>query len=800
MTTLSELIERFQAIVSEARVSFGGDDAGTDHDKGSGDGKGATKQEGEAEPSPTPGRTPVPDPAAATAACGRISDVVAKSSNICWELMCPETKSRSHKEEQGEGSRGGGGSLHGSTTRLSQIDKLKNNLGQINAAVKTFEKEYHSTVENNTKIIYQLLENIKTIVPSGDTQEESRRRGLVNKKLRDINEEMTNLKHLIPSSSSSKKLGPRAAATHQDKSQKRSDVGTSTDVELDKLLSGLHGSKSFLDSSLYEEIRDYHKDLRDNKEKKCLLSFALFSENEELKKRMLTYWWAGEGFLTVDNVAENDMNIETAAGDILNRFVDKGLIIPVYKRRSTVRAYRMEPVVRSAIVKVADEAGEFTYDPEGNLAMKFSGGIKAAIQEKSPDQSNQKASSSSLPSSSPDRKKEWDRVKEWDLKKLETIFNMKEAFPDLQLKSLAKAKDKSLRTEEWLLKMKALKVLYLGNWRASGEHHIEVDSTEFLKGLRNMSSLKLLSLQGISWINELTNSIKGLTDLRILDLRACHNLEELPKEIKFLQKLTHLDVSYCYLMDHMPSGLSSLVNLQVLKGFVVGDYQQQTGRFCTLENLAGMKKLRKLSIIISKKKFPTESELKALENLQKLRKLSLSWGADSTQKKKGTPSSEEAIQEPEMKTKDKGGCLGKKKTSKTDKSPTMKPSPTITITPWNLEKLDLQCYPLPTTPNWLTPEKLTGLKKLYIRGGRLEDDLGLSNRFKWKEVETLRLKFLAGLKMNWEEMQTMFPKMSYLEKVDCPLITLCPCDEEGVWVGEASNSQNSEQQEKLNKN
>lgn len=331
----------------------------------------------------------------------------------------------------------------------------------------------------------------------------------------------------------------------------------------------------------------------------------------------------------------------------------------------------------------------------------------------------------------------------------------------------------------------------------AGEHHIEVDSTEFLKGLRNMSSLKLLSLQGISWINELTDSIKGLTDLRILDLRACHNLEELPKEIKFLQKLTHLDVSYCYLMDHMPSGLSSLVNLQVLKGFVVGDYQQQTGRFCTLENLAGMKKLRKLSIIISKKMFPTEGELKALENLQKLRKLSLSWGADSTQKKEGNPSSEGAIGQPEIKTKDKGGCLGKMKTSKIGKSPTREPSPT---THWNLEKLDLQCYPQSTTPDWLTPEKLTSLRKLYIRGGRLEDDLRLSNGFNWEKVETLRLKFLAGLKMNWEEMQTRFPKMSYLEKVDCPLITLCPCDDEGVWVGEASNQQNSEQQEKLNKN
>ena len=53
---------------------------------------------------------------------------------------------------------------------------------------------------------------------------------------------------------------------------------------------------------------------------------------------------------------------------------------------------------------------------------------------------------------------------------------------------------------------------------------------------------------------------------------------------------------------------------------------------------------------------------------------------------------------------------------------------------------------------------------------------------KWESVETLRLQFLAGLKMNWEEMHELFPNLSYLEKVDCPLITMCPCDDDGVWV------------------
>ena len=93
-----------------------------------------------------------------------------------------------------------------------------------------------------------------------------------------------------------------------------------------------------------------------------------------------------------------------------------------------------------------------------------------------------------------------------------------------------------------------------------------------------------------------------------------------------------------------------------------------------------------------------------------------------------------------------------------------------------LEKLDLQCFPY-STPTWLKPGDLPMLEKLYIRGGNFTTlEKGM-----WK-VKALRLKYLSGMKTNWRKLKELFPELVYLERVvKCPGITLCPCDENGVW-------------------
>ena len=168
-----------------------------------------------------------------------------------------------------------------------------------------------------------------------------------------------------------------------------------------------------------------------------------------------------------------------------------------------------------------------------------------------------------------------------DLGELITLFNVNEPFPDLELAWLMKKKDKNAgqvkerSAKEWLSKMKNAKVVCLGSWPGSVKPHIEVESIEFLEGLKNSTGLRFLSLQGVSNITELPEFIGNHSSLVILDLKECHNLEVLSKEIGKLTNLRYLDLSDCYLLARLPKELSALVQLRVLKGFVISNLQRK---------------------------------------------------------------------------------------------------------------------------------------------------------------------------------------------------------------------------------
>ncbi|PQM41628.1 disease resistance RPP13-like protein 4 [Prunus yedoensis var. nudiflora] len=366
-----------------------------------------------------------------------------------------------------------------------------------------------------------------------------------------------------------------------------------------------------------------------------------------------------------------------------------------------------------------------------------------------------------------------------DPKMLQTVFNVNESYPDFS-------------NVDWS-KLRNLKVLHLGRWHSRAKHHIEVDD-EFLRGLIHLTHLRIFSLQGVSRIMELPDSVCKLLSLRILDLGACPNLELLPKTIGSLKNLTHLDMSECYLLERMPKGIAFLSELQVLKGFVVGVHDKNDTS-CTFHDLSALKKLRKLSIHTSRANFPVEDELIVLQQFGWLRKLTIEWGRLS----------------PQATTQDKGiepdNVAAQSTTTSTQHNAALQPAtPTIkknhlfsklsafrgahrsTATlnqeyfeKLDLEKLDLQCYPQKTAPGWLRPEKLKGLKKLYIRGGQLRNLGKVQENDKWA-VETLRLKFLSELEMDWKEIPVSFPDLIYLEKFRCPRLTFFPTDESGVWL------------------
>ena len=231
----------------------------------------------------------------------------------------------------------------------------------------------------------------------------------------------------------------------------------------------------------------------------------------------------------------------------------------------------------------------------------------------------------------------------------------------------------------------------------------------------------------------------------------------------------------------MPKGLASLSELQVLKGFVIGNLESdrdnshqdlpqpflgglcfpQNRDSCTLEDLIGLKKLSKLSINTRSKAFPTDEELKALRKLEALRKLTIAWGVNSKKKENGAAKPTRAPS---------------RLNSKITRDPE---TPEL---PRKLEKLELQCFPHTGTPDWLIPGKLESLKKLYIRGGKLinfgQTQEGNDN---WK-VKILRLKHLLEFNMDWNELQRSFPELIFLENVECPSLASCPCDEFGVWL------------------
>ncbi|KAH7853518.1 hypothetical protein Vadar_003502 [Vaccinium darrowii] len=298
--------------------------------------------------------------------------------------------------------------------------------------------------------------------------------------------------------------------------------------------------------------------------------------------------------------------------------------------------------------------------------------------------------------------------------------------------------------------MKCIQSLHLRRWQSSAMHHIEQAEAKILHGLKKLYGLTFLSLQGISMITELPVVILTLNRLKILDLRACHNLEEIPDDIGLVWSLTHLDMSECYFLEHMPKSLAQLSNLEVLKGFLIGDFNNK--KSCTLYDLSRLEKLRKFNIYVSVKDIHKLLDFGDLEYFVGLQKLTISWG----------------------------GCRQSQEVASME---LLRRGP-LTLPP-RLQKLDLQGFPIGTLTNCLRLTSIKGLEKLYIRGGQLRD-LGQVQKHQGNRwiVKILRLKYLIDLEIDWSELRILFPELIYLHQVECPSLLNFPCDERGVWINQ----------------
>uniref|UniRef100_A0A2N9FVK4 Disease resistance R13L4/SHOC-2-like LRR domain-containing protein n=1 Tax=Fagus sylvatica TaxID=28930 RepID=A0A2N9FVK4_FAGSY len=633
-------------------------------------------------------------------------------------------------------------SIPQSSSITNEFELLRRDFDLIEKSFKTLDK-FEDYARGPIKILENSLDDISKVVR--EAPNDSSIVDEVKPKLIALRKDAMKLKMKFPLWL--QKWPSTSSDFHRDSSPLN---GSNTDSEVDDLL-----VSKFRSSSFCRVFQDVFKDL-DITLKLCCLSFAVLPANVVVKRRLLINLWVGEG--SVDPPADD------IADEILTKLEAKGFIDPV---KESHKLFKMQPYLHHLVIKLAEEAQLLDYDSNGNPTIKSSLCNRACLVNAEEGTSEQELAPNLD-----------------NLEDLHTIFNVNEPFPDLRFE--CSAKKVKLNIVEWFSKMKNLNVLYLGRWQSPDQHHIEgqssdkpdvvrltshknhieVESTEFLKGLKNMKCLRLLSLQGISRIDELPNSIGKLTNLRILDLKACHNLEALPDGIASLKKLLYLDISGCYLLDDMPKGLASLSELRVLKGFLTGNLDSKNS--CTLEDLVGLKNLSKFSINTRSTDFPTKEELKALGKLEALRKLAIVWGVKKQEN--DVPTSEGAVNSVNNGAANPTGAPSGVKSESINRRDGL---------PTKLEKLELQCLPHTGVPDWLIPGRLGSLKKLYIRGGKLNN---LSSDG-WK-VEILRLKYLNEFNMNWNELQTSFPELRLLEKVNCN-ITSCPCDEEfdefGVW-------------------
>ncbi|KAI3676692.1 hypothetical protein L1987_86305 [Smallanthus sonchifolius] len=630
------------------------------------------------------------------------------------------------------------------------------------------------------------------------------------KDLKELKKTVTKLKIQIPA---------RYRTSDKSDKQKKLDTGiedTKIEPKLQKKMPLLQ-HKLFHQSSFCRTIQLQFNKLSCQL-KLCLLCFTVFPENAIISRRSMVYWWIGEGLTPHEDDLDGENTAEDYANEFFKKLMDNDFIEPVVPKSDHryVAFCKMHPMVRAALVMIADKIKFFDFDEYGNPKDfgKFDEIVSPEdLPERYPlgDQKeffefydkNRKKISEPIEISdekgnryqfAPLDQDQLNDVKDDDTNKKTIVdregmpidttkkyyFYRKKPFTTMSFKvclmgsglskgltweklhMLFNVKDDMLEFKpEWFSRMNNINVVFLGRWQKWLAHHIEFDDFEFEKSLDHMNNVRFFSLQGVSRVSKLPASISKLKSLLILDLRACHNLEEIPETIDKFVALRKLTILWGGQGSKEPETNNSKEpeTTNSIQGVVTNPIISSKK-----PNLASIVKR-----IISGKK-------PQVRGMRRMNAFGNSKEPETNNSKE--PETNNSIHEVLTKKKHVGGM---RRMNAFGNSPLGS----------RLEKLDLKCFPHTYTPNWLTAGNLQGLKKLYIRGGRFSDLGQYKDTVEWDDsaippketwnVEILRLKYLEELNMEWRELHDLFPKLTSLEKVKCPKVTLFPCDEHGVW-------------------
>ncbi|RWR88103.1 disease resistance RPP13-like protein 4 [Cinnamomum micranthum f. kanehirae] len=581
------------------------------------------------------------------------------------------------------------------------IEKIGNQMAavrrELDEIFKRYEKKAKAQLGKLTREAHQAYEDRETDQSEGTTADIQKTMVAKVKEMEQLKEKVEScLKDVLGETGESKDRTPKVDKTSEERKQ--------LDEELEKMLedAAAKGDKGEDFDKLPENFR------------KCLLCLSIFPVGSEISKRVLIYWWIGEGFVS----PIQQKSAEQVGEDYFKLLLDSEFIHPVYNKRSgSIVKCRIHPWIHWMLISKAKESNFFNFDETGTPTSSPSEGHRACLITKLDD-----AKPELWPEPKPSP----------DAKELKSLFNINVKYLNLDM--------------EHFSRMKKIVVLQLGRWHASAEHHIEMDP-QLLEKLSSLINLKYLSLRGISVIETIPKSIGKLQHLQVLDLRGCQNLKNLTDGITKLRRLTHLDVSECYMLESMPKGLSSLSELLVLKGFVISR-SKKAGRLADLIDLA---KLKKLSIIIGSQVKKNTDQFGELEKMKSISSFTVIW----SDLPENTPGYKEH-QVDSLKF------------------------------PPELEKLDLRFYPIKRLPKWLDPKyppQLEKLKKLYIRGGKLETLVSEDGiHHPTLDIKVLRLKFLQKLKLKWSDIE--LPSLDYLEHSACKKMEdpLPLMDVDGVWT------------------